>query len=150
MKSQRNFIKNTDGVAATEFAFIAPLLIVMIIGIFDIGMYISQKNKLENLAKSSAIYVSLGGLPANVETDLIDVVELSDSALSNITVASNLVCSCADGVTVDCADDAICGEDDYMRTYIDIGLSHEFQAVTPLVTSISNTTTEASARMRVN
>ncbi len=152
MKFLRNFLKKTEGVAATEFGLIAPLFIALMVGTYDTGMYISQKNKLENLSRAAAEYVMLGGLPENVETDLIDVVQSSDFGLNNVSVVkSRLVCTCSDGISAECGDSEICGEDDYLRTYVEIELTHEFTPISPVFFSTNgSTTTRASARMRVN
>ncbi len=41
-----SWVKNTDGIAATEAAFILPIMIVMMVGAFDVGRAILMNQKV--------------------------------------------------------------------------------------------------------
>ena len=57
------FIKDKSGVAATEFALIAPVFLLLLIGVIDYGVYMNNVMHLENTARSAAQYVVQGATP---------------------------------------------------------------------------------------
>ena len=56
-----SFVQCQRGVAAVEFALIAPILLILLIGVFDFGMFINTQMRLENLSRSIAEYIIQGG-----------------------------------------------------------------------------------------
>lgn len=48
--------RDRDGVAALEFALMAPILLVMIMGIYDVGRAMSDTMRLETAARAGVEY----------------------------------------------------------------------------------------------
>ncbi|MCB1556674.1 MAG: pilus assembly protein [Alphaproteobacteria bacterium] len=66
-----NLLRNREGVAATEFALIAPVFALFLAGVFDYGMYINTNMRMENTARSAAEYVIQGGDSGLISDDVI-------------------------------------------------------------------------------
>jgi hypothetical protein len=62
-------VRNNKGQALIEFVIILPILLILILGIIDIGRIIYEKNRLENIN--------------NDVIDLINNKKLSDSEIEN-------------------------------------------------------------------
>ena len=56
-----NFIKNSQAVAAVEFALIAPLLLVLFIGTVEISLLVAVDRKISRTSSSIADLVAQGG-----------------------------------------------------------------------------------------
>lgn len=129
------FIRNVDGVAAVEFALIAPALILLILGMFDFGMYMNTTMKLENTARAAAEYLHQGGDPDNLEDDIImdSSLDLTDETRDTVTVTNEYVCACGDDVEIDCDD--TCEEDvdgdSYRRRYLEVTLNMDYEPMFP-------------------
>ncbi len=52
---------DTRGVAAAEFAFIAPILMMLTLGILDVGRAMHALNTVQHTAKEAARYASVRG-----------------------------------------------------------------------------------------
>lgn len=52
------FYKNNDGIAALEFALLAPLMIIMLLGAFEMGRFIHLTQKAEKLSFTVADVVA--------------------------------------------------------------------------------------------
>ncbi len=123
----RSFGRDDGGLAAVEFALLAPVLMVMLVGMIDFGMFINQKMQLENLARASAEYVVKGGDEANVETDVLGASGLDETALAEIEATSETVCECSDGAEIVCG--GTCDGDGYQRSFYAFSMSRTY---TPL------------------
>ncbi len=55
------FLGDTRGVAVVEFAFIAPILMMLTLGILDVGRAMHALNTMEHTAKEAARYASVRG-----------------------------------------------------------------------------------------
>src|ERR1700679_1030226 len=56
LRSLRSPLRNTDAAALIEFAVSLPLLVVLVIGIFDFGGAFNLKQELNNAAREGAIF----------------------------------------------------------------------------------------------
>ena len=111
--TQSNFFQCEKGVAAVEFAMIAPVLLLLLIGTIDYGMFINSKMKLQDLSRSVAQYVVQGGNDDNVMEEIIQTSNFyakAQAAGQTITVITEQMCECANGNNVDCS--STCGSND--------------------------------------
>lgn len=117
----KRFITETKGTSAIEFAFLAPILIFMIIGTLDAGIFIQQKMQLHNAVSSAANYAAQTG-----EIDNIDTVaaESYDGDINNITLVSEFECECSDGSVTTCP--RYCGMNDFQRRFISVSAEGTF------------------------
>lgn len=124
------FLKDDNGVAATEFAMIAPILCVLLIGIIDYGAYIKARMELDDLARATAEYAVQGGDPEEAIGDVVEESEPYQKAEEEqqaLASTAEETCECADGVEVECT--ASCGEDDYVRHFFTVTIEKNY---TPL------------------
>jgi len=118
----KNFIRNNSGVAAVEFAFIAPILLTLFIGIVDMGLYLNDKIKIEAAARASAEYLILTRDEAGVEGNIITPYYAGMSTPPH-TIEVEMVCECEDGTVIECALEICPDADDYKRRYFDVNLT---------------------------
>lgn len=136
-KKQLSYFFRNDGVAAVEFALVAPFLLLLLIGLYDLGSYMNQKMRLENAARAAAEYVNQGGDEADLQSDIVLLTEFSASSesLDTLQMETEYVCECTGGAVVDCdtgtCDDGSGDTDTYMRRYFLVNLNMTMQPVIP-------------------
>ena len=74
----RRFIKNQDGLAAIEFAFIAPIMIALYIGLAEISLLVTADRNVSHAASVT------GDLATQVET--LDVTEVENIFAATLAV----------------------------------------------------------------
>lgn len=124
-------IKDVSGVAAVEFALIAPALLLLLIGMVDYGLYMNSTMKIENVTRAAAEYLYEGGNTGNLATDVFlpSNLGLTEATIDDsLNYSTNYYCECVDGDAVEC--DGICdnGDDNsYMRRYLEVNLSMDHE-----------------------
>ncbi|MCE9508434.1 MAG: pilus assembly protein [Alphaproteobacteria bacterium] len=119
------------GIAAIEFAMIVPLLTLILIGVVDYGMFINQKMKLQDLARTATQYVVQGGSDANVMADVIQTSDFYNAATAQgqvITVTTAAQCECANGASVSCTGTCT-GIGNYVRHFYSATLSSTYRPI---------------------
>ena len=124
----KRFVCDVSGVAAVEFALIAPTLILLVVGLYDFSGYINTTMKLENTAASAAHFVLQGGDPDEIEDSVIAQSDLGTDRAS-VTATSEYVCACHDGEEVDCEDGLCTASGDYVHRYFEVTLGTTYQTV---------------------
>jgi len=132
MQKKALFRSDVRGVAAVEFAFIAPILMFLIIAIFEYGMFMNMQMRLENLSRSIAQYIIQGGSIDNIWEDV--VVEGNyfpdiDDLESEMGFSAEEVCECEDAVEVSC--DNECDNGEYKRYFIEVDLEMNYTPMIP-------------------
>ena len=122
------FRRNKDGVAATEFALIAPVLVFQLLGICDYCLYMNTVIRLELATRGAAQYMLNGGDPENIVEDVIIPSNLGVAAANadDVLVRQDVVCRCGDGTEISC--DTTCGAGDYQRHFIEVEMTVNFTA----------------------
>ena len=123
----KQYRQNSDGVAAVEFALLAPILIFIFIGMFDFGRYLQQKMQLDNMARNAAEYVRHGGEEGNLATDVFAEATAASAEADALQISTEENCECSGGVDVSCATANGCGG--YMRRFISIELQQTYRPV---------------------
>lgn len=118
----KSFFKNQDGIAAVEFALIAPILVTLFIGVVDMGLYINDKIKLEMTARSAAEYLIISRDEDGVDENIVSPYYLGMSTPPH-TIETELVCECEDGAAIDCIDDICEDVGDYKRRFYNVSLT---------------------------
>lgn len=146
MNRNASYISGNDGLAAVEFALIAPFLIALLIGMMDFGMYINQRMQMENIARAAAEYVVKGGEEANVMTDVI-AEAVPATELAAFTFDSGSVCECSsDGAEIDCA---LTCDEGYQRRFYFFSMSREYTPMFPYPGIPESITLAGDARLQV-
>jgi len=83
--------KAKDGLGAIEFAFIAPVLLALLLGVLDFGMAFWQKIEIANAADAGAQW----GMSNTYDATSIRSVATSATSLTGLTVSPRNVCGCA-------------------------------------------------------
>jgi Flp pilus assembly protein TadG len=76
--------RHSRAVAAVEFALIAPVLIVMIGAVVDLGRGIERAIRLESIARTAAQSLTVGGLTLNGGSNFVDIPQ---STLETLTAS---------------------------------------------------------------
>lgn len=120
------------GVSLTEFALIAPVLCLLVMGSFDVGNAIQQSLKLEAAARAGAQYAF--SRPAD-GAGIADAIRANLPGWSDITVpAPVMACRCDDGAAVPCSGGTCAAGTPAM--YLSIRVTRPFSASTPLAAAV--------------
>ena len=91
----KNFISkvrgNSDGSAAIEFAFTAPLLIMTIVGIMEFSMIMFLNTAIEGGLRDAARFGTTGAVPAGTSRTEVIVQKLQDASLGLIPMEAETV-----------------------------------------------------------
>ena len=71
MGKERQFSKSNRGVAAIEFAILAPLVVLLLFGIIAYGIFFGAAHSVQQLAANSA-RAAMGGLDEEERQQLVD------------------------------------------------------------------------------
>ncbi len=71
---------DTRGVAVVEFAFIAPILMMLTLGILDVGRAMHALNTMQHTAKEAARYASVRGSASASPASQDDIVKFVKNA----------------------------------------------------------------------
>ncbi len=115
-------IANRQGVAAVEFALVAPVLILLFVGLADFGLATAEKMRLIDSARAGAQYA------ASNPTDTAGTTAAVKNATSGLTgtglsVALTQSCGCNDGSTVTCGSGCASGSE---WTYVTVAVSENY------------------------
>lgn len=119
-----------SGIAALEFALVAPVLLLGLVGVLDLGIAVYEKMELDNAVQAGARYATVNGWDAQgiqnavqSATGLVGVGDVPAPAES---------CGCPDGAAVAAA---ICGAPcpggGIAGTYVTISAQHSYAPMFP-------------------
>ncbi|MEO5337543.1 MAG: pilus assembly protein [Magnetospirillum sp. WYHS-4] len=91
----RRWVGNERGASAVEFALLAPTLLVVAMGVIDLGLGMFHKMELAGAARAGAQYAILKGYSSST----IQTVVQGSTNLTGITVVSSRSCECSNGST---------------------------------------------------
>lgn len=94
-------LQREDGNAMVELAVVAPFLILMMLGSFEIGRYLDYSIKLGNAARAGVQYGSLNIAAASNFTAMENAATNDSNGITFTPKASNF-CTCADGTASTC------------------------------------------------
>lgn len=83
--------RSEDGAALVEFALIAPLLLLLLLGIIEFGWLFGQYNDVRHGAREGARYASVNGAStaAGIATYTCDAMDLSSSGAVTIDIEAD-------------------------------------------------------------
>jgi len=84
-----------DGLGAIEFGFIAPVLLVMLLGVLDFGMAFWQQMEIANAADAGAQW----GMSNDYNETSIRTVAQGATNLTGTTIIPSPECGCVDSAT---------------------------------------------------
>lgn len=125
---------DTRGSMAIETAFVAPMLIIMTLGTFEVGTIVARQHELQSAANEAEIIIIATNVGATVEVSEIEAILRNSVGLSadRITVEREFRCNMLSGRTKDkgnCPGGAIIAEyvavsltDSYTPTWTAFGI----------------------------
>jgi len=108
MKRILAFLRDRRGVAAVEFAFIAPILVLVVAGINDGAQLILKQNNMHSGVSAAAEYIMRGG--SDMPTAQTIGLSAWPSHSSSASVTTNKMCYCGStggSCTSLCADQSV-------------------------------------------
>ena len=114
----KRFATAKRGAALVEFAFIAPVLSAMAVGVLQYGGMIIAYQQMHNGIDSGALYVMRGGAGASTIHDVALGAWSNPPADASVSVSQN--CTCA-GVTSSCS--SLCSDGSYPQAFATISAS---------------------------
>lgn len=151
MKKIFSFIYGQEGVAAVEFALLAPALLTLLLGIVDFGTYMNTMMKMENISRAAAEYVRQGGDPDNLTTDVVTATafDLTPEEMASISFDSDYTCECNNGQPIECAGES-CGDNNYMRRYLEIDMTMQYDPLFSFPGLPEKTSLQSFVRVQMN
>ena len=136
------------GVAAIEFAIIAPVLVLAVLCTVDLGLAIYRKMQVENAARAGAEYALLNGF----STTVISSAVMQATGLSGINAspAPTQFCGCASnsGIsTIDCS--STCAGGIAPGTYVSVSAQATYTTIVPYPVIANSFTFTAQSTMRL-
>ena len=133
------YFKSERGVAAVEFALITPMLLLLLMGIYDYGMFLNQQMRLESTARAAAEYINQGGEEDNLQADVVNMMNLdaNSGSADSLQLQTEYICECTGGEVLACDDEeASCTADDedtetYIRRYVIVNVNMTFDTLFP-------------------
>lgn len=153
----KSYVRKEQGVAAVEFALVAPMLLLLLMGIYDFGMFVNQKMLLESTARAAAEYINQGGEEDNLQTDIVNMMNLEANGASEESLAleTEFICECTGGEVLECDDEeASCTADDedtdtYIRRYVVVNVNMTFDTLFPYPGLPESIPLSGSVRMQI-
>ena len=104
----KRFAKDRKGLAAIEFALAAPALVILLVGVTDVGMFVYNRMDTTSAIQAGAQYYMAGGTDTSAA---LTAVRRSWSSMPERTeLTSNKICYCAEvahSCTVNCPDTSL-------------------------------------------
>lgn len=116
---------NCAGSAAVEFAVLAPILIVLVAGLVDLGQSLYTSMLLRTAARAGAAYAMTN--PADTEGARQVVFHSAGMDSSALEVTANQYCECPDGSSVSCS--GTCTDGGTISTFVEIKASQRVATV---------------------
>lgn len=115
------FLRDRRGIAAVEFAFIAPILVLVLAGINDGAQLIVKQNNMHSGVSAAAEYIMRGG------SDMTTVQTIGLSAWpshsDSASVTTNKMCYCG-SVSGSCT--SLCADQSVPTAYITVSASDTY------------------------
>ena len=145
------FGQDRRGVAALEFALIAPVLMVIFGGVTDLGLSMAAQSQLNQGVANGAQYAFKVG--ATVTATQVQTMVQSAAGLSGVTaVVTGPALHCVGGspATLTAGTSGVaCSDGTQPGTYISITATYTYQQLLPLLSTFLNTNLQQSATVRL-
>ena len=115
------FLRDRRGVAAVEFAFIAPILILVVAGINDGAQLVVKQNNMHSGVSAAAEYIMRGG--SDMTTTQTIGLSAWPSHSDSASVTTNKLCYCG-STTGSCT--SLCPDSTVPTAYITVSASDTY------------------------
>ncbi|MBS0520183.1 MAG: pilus assembly protein [Proteobacteria bacterium] len=126
----RRLARREAGNIMVEFALALPVLLLMTVGMFDLGRYGLQKSAILEGARQGAQYAVLaysGATSASSsDSTAVNTTAQNATGLSGVTASNSLFCECQAGTAVACTTTCSSGT---LKRYVTVTTSKSFSSV---------------------
>ncbi|HUH84085.1 MAG TPA: TadE/TadG family type IV pilus assembly protein [Stellaceae bacterium] len=129
----RELARGTGGAAAVEFALLAPVLGMVLVGMVDFGLGVFVKMQVQNAAQAGAEYVIANGFNTSNTTPVTTAVTTA-STYSGITaspVPSQFYACPVNNVLNTVASGATCSSGKTAGTYVTVSATATYNTIIP-------------------
>jgi Flp pilus assembly protein TadG len=149
----RSFLRNrgvgSDGIAATEFAMFAPMLVLGMIGVADLGMGVYRKMQVQNAAQAGAAYAMVNGFNASSITSSV----LNATSFTGISAepAPTWFCACPSSVgTTGASCNSTCADGTAAGVYVTVSAQGTYNTLVPYpgLTNMFNFISQSTVRIQ--
>jgi Flp pilus assembly protein TadG len=124
----RRVVAGRAGSVMIEFAIGLPVLLLLVVGMLDLGRFGLQKSAMLQGARAGAQY----GMAAPNDTANINLTAQSATGLTGVTATSTKFCECVSGTAVGCG--TTCTGGGAPKTYITVNTTKTFASVLSVAT----------------
>ncbi|MCW5772644.1 MAG: pilus assembly protein [Rhodospirillaceae bacterium] len=141
----RRFRTERKGTAVAEFAIAAPMLLLLLSGMLDLGMALNQSSSLSSAARAGAQYAMR--FPGDSDGIKKVVTAALEGDASQATITSTLTCECSDGTKTACSEPC---SGSAPKFYVAVSVSMPFLSPLPTAMMLGIGTVSGSAIFRAN
>ncbi len=124
----RKLLRSSKGSMAIETAIVAPVLVLLALGTFEVGTIVSRQHELQTAASEGEVIAMAAARGASTEISTIKSIIRESVGLSDSQIAISRFYRCnANTSTV--TDPDSCGEDDIVSSYIKLDLTDTYTPV---------------------
>jgi Flp pilus assembly protein TadG len=140
-------LRDKSGVGAIEFAVIAPLLILMLVGMSDLGLGIYANMQVDGAAQYGAQYALVNGYDPSAITSAVK----TSTDLSPLTVTPSQFPGCAgsNGVMLQAMSGGVCGDGSNSGTFVRVSVTHSYTTLIPYPGMPSSFTLSSQSTVRL-
>jgi Flp pilus assembly protein TadG len=124
----RRVAADSAGSVMIEFAIGLPVLLLLVVGMLDLGRFGLQKSAMLQGARAGAQY----GMAAANDTANINLTAQTATGLTGVTATSTKFCECVSGTAVGCG--TTCSGGGAPKTYITVNTTKAFASVLSVAT----------------
>ena len=140
------------GTALVEFALVLPLLMLLLLGVVEIGRYAYFAIQVGNAARAGAQYGAQNGTTAYDNTGIINAAKADgNNSIAALTVTPSNYCWCWDGssgTTVNCST-GTCASGSHLVEYVQVTVSGKVDPLFNYPFLPSSLTVSNTATMRI-
>jgi Flp pilus assembly protein TadG len=119
----RNVCADRRGNFAIEFALALPILLLLLVGLLDLGRLSIEKSALLQGAREGAQY----GILAPTDTTNIQTTAQNATGISDATATTSTFCECVSGTAVACS--TTCSGGAAIKQYVVVNTTAPFRSV---------------------
>jgi Flp pilus assembly protein TadG len=119
IRALREMFGADDGAALAELAFVIPLLMVLLVGIIEVGRFAEYSIRVANAARAGVQYGAQNLTTAGDKAGMESAATNDTQSVTGMTAtATTAYCTCADGTASNCLDTTACPSPSHRIVYV--------------------------------
>lgn len=112
MRFWNRFSRDDSGVSAVEFALVAPVLLICLVGIYDVGTMVYKRTDMHSALRAGTQYFMNGGDDLQKAEDIVE--QAWTTKPDQVTIQAERFCQCGDEIH---ACNVLCDDGSYPASY---------------------------------